>query len=101
MIPKTMSGYVDMKCKPSSGELLPENRYMIEYQVEVTPEEFEDIINNPLKDRQIIADHKDDMFTDDEGVWHCLLITAPGFEYGILVESEGYDYCRYAAIIQI
>jgi len=41
------------------------------------------------------------MYTDDDGCWHCLLVTAEGYSYGVLIESGGYSYARYAAIITL
>ena len=37
------------------------------------------------------------MHGDSNGVYHCLLLTGEGRNDGLLVESEGYGYCRYAS----
>jgi hypothetical protein len=37
------------------------------------------------------------MSVDPDGTMHCLLVTGEGREDGILVQSSGYDYARYAA----
>ena len=39
------------------------------------------------------------MFNDENGVWNAILVTAKEIDYGILVQSEGYDYARYTAFI--
>ena len=39
------------------------------------------------------------MYVDEDGVWHAILVTAKEVDYGIVVQSEGYDYARYAAFI--
>lgn len=36
---------------------------------------------------------------DSKGVYHCLLLTGDGRNDGLLVESEGYGYCRYASYV--
>ena len=38
---------------------------------------------------------------DENGAWKCLYVTRPGHENkGILVNTEGYDYARYAALVE-
>ena len=36
---------------------------------------------------------------DQEGIYHCLLVTGEGRRDGVLVESEGYRYARYASYV--
>ena len=45
-----------------------------------------------------IRQNKDAMGHDEKGI-HCLLVLGEGGRDGILVDSEGYDYCRLAAYI--
>ena len=40
-----------------------------------------------------------DLMCEKDGVWHCLLVTGEGMEDGVLVESEGSSYARYAAFV--
>ena len=100
-VPKSLYGYATFKTKPQKEDLLPQTKYIIEYQIQVTKEEFEDLINNPLDDKKFIIENKETMFTDNKGIWHCLLVTCEGYNYGILIDSEGYDYARYAALITL
>lgn len=37
------------------------------------------------------------MFKDE--YWHCIAIINDNHPYAILVESEGYDYARYTAVV--
>ncbi|MBW8382223.1 MAG: DUF5049 domain-containing protein [Youngiibacter sp.] len=37
------------------------------------------------------------MYVDTNGVYHCIYIKAEGAKEGILCESEGYNFCRYAS----
>lgn len=100
-IPKSINGFATFVRKASKEELLPQHKYIIEYQIEISQEEFEGLINNPLEDKKFITENKSTMFFDTNGAWHCLLVTCEGYDYGILIESEGYDYARYSAIIKL
>lgn len=71
--------------------------YTIEATVELEGAEYENFSNNLLNDFDFITRHKNIMFVDINKVWHCVLVKAKGADEGILVESEGYDYARYAA----
>ena len=68
----------------------------IEDTVELEDWEFEDFSHSLLKDRAFIAERLDKMKAD-MGVAHCILVKAKGAGFGILVESSGYNYARYAA----
>jgi hypothetical protein len=37
------------------------------------------------------------MYIDTNGVYHCIYVKGEGAKDGILIESEGYSYARYAA----
>lgn len=37
---------------------------------------------------------------DPQGVTHCLLVTTRNIRGGVLINSEGYDYARYAADVR-
>lgn len=73
------------------------SQFAIEEVVELEPEEFKAFSENLLDDHDFIAKRVDKMFMDADKVWHCILVKARGADGGILVESEGYDYARYAA----
>jgi len=76
------------------------SEYTIEETVELEQAEYERFTKNLLDDFDFIAQRKDKMWMDGNKVWHCLLVKAKGAEEGILVESEGYDYARYAAFYE-
>lgn len=71
--------------------------FTIEETVELELAEYEHFSQNLLDDVEFIAQRKAKMRVDGERVWHCILVKAKGSKEGILVESEGYDYARYAA----
>lgn len=88
--------------KPWSMELDPRKKgynYKIENIVTLEPKLFEEFLADPQKDYDFIKDNSERMYTDKNGIWHCILITAEGYNFGILVQSEGYSYARYAASI--
>ena len=62
-------------------------------------EVFEEVLKAPLRDYDFIKEHTDLMHCDSEGVYHCLLLTVEGRNDGLLVESEGSNYCRYASYV--
>ena len=70
----------------------------IEKVVELTREEFSALTVSPLRDQPFITENKGCMFSKD-GVMHCLLALGQGSNDGVLIESEGYNYPRYAAYI--
>jgi len=77
------------------------NQYVIEKVVELEQAEYDEFANNLLDDRDFIEENKDLMFVDTNDVWHCILVKAKGATDGILVESEGYEYARYTAYLQV
>lgn len=86
--------------KPRYEDLIPQNEFLIEKKVTLSNEEFEKFIKNPLNDYAFIADNKEFMFLDND-VWHVVLIQSESLDYGILVESEGSNYARYASYISL
>lgn len=83
--------------KPHKEDLIPKTEFIIEKTIVLTTREFDIFLNDLMEDYQFIADHTDLMYEDDNGVWHCILITSADASFGILVQSEGYSYARYAA----
>ena len=68
----------------------------IERVVEVSKVDFFAMSRCPMGTHSVIRQNKDAMGHDEKGL-HCLLILGEGGRDGILVDSEGYDYCRLAA----
>ena len=71
----------------------------IEKKVCLPANEFEEFLRNPLEDMTCIRENIDLMQEDQDEVYHCLLITGEGRRDGVLVESEGYRYARYASYV--
>jgi len=73
----------------------------IEKVIEIDVDWFHKFENDLLNDYDFIKDNVDFMYIDNHNVWHCILITYSGSDYGILVESEGYHYARYSAYLEL
>ena len=73
-----------------------QSSYKIINTKELDSSEFEEFSNNLLKSREWL---KELYVTDDtnSGVFNCIEVT--GGDYSILVDPSGYDYVRYAAIL--
>ena len=71
-------------------------RYFIEETVELEYEEYYQFSRKLMHDHIFITERKDKMFEQD-GITHCILVKAKDAADGILVDSSGYDYARYAA----
>ena len=85
--------------KPTPSEIYPQEEFIIEKAVRLSKEEFEDLLKEPLKDRNYVKENKDLMYEDKDGYMHCIYVVADDYDYGILIESEGSDYPRYTAYL--
>ena len=85
--------------KAHKDDLIPRDTVNIEKVVIIEINEFRKFENRLLDNYDFIAENKELMFIDENDVWHAILITAKEVDYGIVVQSEGYDYARYAAYI--
>lgn len=85
--------------KAMEYELIPEDEFIIEKEVRLQKGEFDDFIQSPLEDIYFIAENKESMYVDDNGVFHCIFVTSSEHDFGVLIESEGYNYARYTAYL--
>jgi hypothetical protein len=73
---------------------------IIEKAISVSHRKFESIAKAPLNDEPLIADNKESMYFDSKNnIYHCLLIYDRDFGDGIVINSEGSSYARYAQYI--
>ena len=73
---------------------------IIEKAIPVSHRKFEAITKAPLRDEPLIAENKGIMYFDSKyNMYHCLLIYDKDFGDGIVVNSEGSDYARYAQYV--
>ena len=84
----------ELKDKLDSIE--PSHDFVIDKVVELPETEYENFSNKLLDDFDFIKGNKELMYYDQNKVWHCILVKAVGAKDGICLESEGYDYARYA-----
>jgi hypothetical protein len=84
----------------SFSRLRQDDVFKIEKVIRLQPEEFEIYANDLQSDQPFIIANADLMRMDKNKIWHCLLVKDTASERGILVESDGYDYARYAAYVQ-
>ena len=85
--------------KPTPSEIYPQDEFIIEKVVRLSKEEFENLLKEPLKDRDYVIENKELMYEDKDGFMHCIYVVADDYDYGILIESEGSDYPRYTAYL--
>ncbi len=64
----------------------------------LSDQEYTYFSNNLLCDHEFLDKYKDLMGHDEEGC-HCILVLGEQSDDGILVNSEGYSYARYAALM--
>ncbi len=73
------------------------NEFVVEKTIPLSADMFESVLRAPMENYSFLREHTDLMHCDENHVFHCLLLTGEGRNDGILVESEGAAYCRYAA----
>lgn len=82
--------------KPSDFDL---RSFEVSKSIRLPAEIFEAVMENPQRDYDFIQENIEQMHCDSRGVYHCLLLTGAGRKDGLLVESKGYGYCRYASYV--
>ena len=91
--------------KASHAQELMEDRTAQPTRVEVmkviqlSAQQFQHFSANLLRDMPFIAANKD-LTGYDKSVTRCLLVATKRHRDGILVNSEGYNYARYAAYVR-
>lgn len=73
--------------------------FAIEKTVSVPARKLEEMLRHPLHRHEVIVENTEVMGVDGDGVYHCLLVTGEGRQDGLLVESEGSGYARYASYV--
>lgn len=73
------------------------SNFVVDNVIELSRLRYEEFAKNLLTDFDFIKDNIEFMYIDTERVLHTILIKEGGKLDGILVESEGYNYARYAA----
>lgn len=81
------------------GKEMPKSEIIIEKRIKLPRAEFDRIANNLLDDCKWVQDNKDLMRIDENGVWHVIALESKGVGYRLLINSEGFSYPRYTAIV--
>ena len=71
----------------------------IERVIRISGEELDRLFEKPYLEYDFIAKHIDDMYVDEKGVFHALLVMSDERADGLLIESEGVRYARYASYV--
>ena len=82
--------------KPSDFDL---RSFEVSKTIRLPADIFEAVLQKPMRDYNFIQENMEQMHCDSKGVYHCLLLSGEGRNDGLLVESEGYGYCRYASYV--
>ena len=91
---------VKFERKAFKEQIVPQDDFVIEKVVELSNKQFNKFLDDMLGDYGFIKDHKELMYTDNNNVWHAILVTTNEVDFGILVQSEGYSYARYSAFVR-
>lgn len=74
--------------------------FEVEIIAELSKEQFEKFSEELSEYYRFLYDNQDVMYMGSvDGNMHCILVTTPEYKEGILVETEGYAYPRYAAFV--
>ena len=65
--------------------------------IELTQEQYRHFCAHLLEDIPFITANRELMGGGSDGVTRCLLVTTRNIRGGLLIDSQGYDYARYAA----
>ena len=85
--------------KATANELIPTDEFVIEKTIVIDKDLFNCFLHRPLDDYDFIKENREHMFCDKDEIYHCIFVTSDSHDFGILVESEGYHYARYAAYL--
>lgn len=72
---------------------------VVEKAIAVPHSEFENLKRHPWQDNDLIAENTDLMYCDSDDIYHCLLIYDDKNGDGLVIESEGSKFARYAQYI--
>lgn len=71
----------------------------IVHTVELPPGEFRKFKEDLLQPQPFIMEHANDLYVDNSGITHGMLVLCEGIDDGILVNSEGFAYAWYSAYL--
>ena len=75
-----------------------EKQYFIERSVVLKHHYFMHFRDNLSGENDIVKMHRDDMFVDDNGIWHVIMVCCVRADIMILIFSDGTNYPKYLSI---
>ena len=81
------------------GKEMPKAEVKVEKTIHLTATEFDKVANDLFEDCKWVQENKDLMRVDEDGVWHMIALQCKDRNYKILINSEGFAYPRYTAIV--
>lgn len=76
-----------------------ECEYVIERVVYLSKRDFIPFREHLMEVTPFVSWHKEDMFIDEQGIWHVLIFCCLQSDIILLVNSSGKDYAKYCSII--
>lgn len=78
-----------------------ETSFQVEQETILTDEQYRSFLKNGfMNDQPFLFGSRDKMWFDPGKLcWHCVLVRGENSKDGVLIETEGYNYARYAAFI--
>lgn len=71
----------------------------IERIIRISGDELDALFQKPYLEYDFIKEHIDDMYLDEKNVYHAILVMSKERVDGLLIESEGAGYARYASYV--
>lgn len=84
------------KADMKKGKLV---EYVIERSIYLGKQFFIPFREHLLEDDPNIIKYKNDMFIDENGIWHVLMFCCVSSDIMLLVDSKGTNYAKYVALI--
>ena len=73
--------------------------YIVERTIYLSKEKFINFRSHLLDDNDELINYRNEMYVDENDVWHVLMFCSMIADIMILVNSEGFNYARYTSII--
>lgn len=75
------------------------HEYIVERTIYLSKEKFIHFRSHLLDDNDELINYKNEMYADENKVWHVLMFCSMIADIMILVNSDGFNYARYCSII--
>lgn len=71
----------------------------VEKTIHLPAKAYEQFLSKPLEEYVFLRENVDQMWVDQQGTFHCLLVTGEDHIGGVLVQSEGAGFACYASYV--